>query len=73
MTLCRGIITLGCFLAGASATVYKPDVIQLPTGFFPQGMAIGEDWDVYIGSVGGKYVGNPDLACCPIFCFVASM
>lgn len=55
MMLSRGVVAAcaGLVLAGASAPTYKPDVIYLPTGFFPEGVAIGKDWDVYVGSLGG--------------------
>lgn len=53
----RGIAVLVGFLAGAGASVYKPDVIYLPTGFFPESIVIGDDWDVYVGSLASECSG----------------
>jgi hypothetical protein len=31
--------------------VAVPDVIDLPVGFFPEGIDIGDGYDVYVGSI----------------------
>lgn len=64
MVVVYSIVVLAGFLAGASASVYKPDVIHLPTGFFPEGIEIGDDWDVYVGSIGGKRMIALLVLCC---------
>lgn len=37
-----------------SAASSRLDVIDLPTGFFPEGIALGEEWTVYVSSLGGE-------------------
>ena len=32
----------------------RQDIIDLPTGFFPEGIALAEGWTVYVGSFGSK-------------------
>lgn len=52
-----GIVTSAALLltTGAAAdSIYKPDVIGLPLGFFPEGIAIGHGWTAYVGSLSGK-------------------
>lgn len=46
----------GLFVVGslAIATSAKPDVIDLPTGFFPEGITNGEEWTAYVGSLAGE-------------------
>ncbi len=44
----------------AAGQVAFPDVIQLPGGFFPEGIAVGRGHDVYVGSLstGGIWKGD---------------
>ena len=46
--------------ASAAAPAVYPDVIQLPGGFFPEGIAVGRGHDVYAGSLstGGIWKGD---------------
>ena len=30
------------------------DIIDLPAGFFPEGITLAEEWTVYVGSFGSK-------------------
>lgn len=50
------IVAVASLVTGSLASSYKPDIISLPTGFFPEGIDIGEDWTAYVGSVGGECV-----------------
>lgn len=37
-------------VATAVAATSRLDIIDLPTGFFPEGMTLAEKWTVYVGS-----------------------
>ncbi len=55
-------LVIGLFtpVVSASAQAAFPDVIQLPGGFFPEGIAVGRGHDVYAGSLstGGIWKGD---------------
>lgn len=36
--------------ATAVAATSRLDIIDLPTGFFPEGITLAEEWTVYVGS-----------------------
>lgn len=39
---------------GAESSSSKPDVIQLPVGFFPEGITIAKKSTAYVGSLVGE-------------------
>lgn len=41
-------------ISGATAKSSRLDVIDLPVGFFPEGIALAEEWKIYVGSLLGK-------------------
>lgn len=41
-------------IPGATAKSSRLDVIDLPVGFFPEGIALAEEWTVYVGSLLGE-------------------
>ena len=45
------ILVLAGFAATAAAAPTFPDVIPLPLGFQPEGIAVGQDTDIYAGSL----------------------
>lgn len=50
-------------LIGLEAATSRVDVIDLPMGFFPEGITRGgEDWTAYVGSLNGKYRCHPNDA-----------
>lgn len=48
------VILMLAMVETISAASSRLDVIDLPTGFFPEGIALGEEWTVYVGSLGGE-------------------
>lgn len=44
------------FLAGVTYAVDRPEVIDLPVGFRPEGITKGRDWTAYVGSLAGEGV-----------------
>ena len=63
-----GLVASMASLFGVAAVTSKPDVIDLPTGFFPGGITLGEGWTVYVGSNSGdnlhiyiRYIIHPRL------------
>lgn len=49
------LAVIGSF-PGAAAKSSRLDVIDLPVGFFPEGIALAEEWTVYVGSLLGERV-----------------
>lgn len=39
---------------GAESGRSRPDVIELPVGFFPEGITLGKKWTAYVGSLAGE-------------------
>lgn len=56
-----GVVAAGLALAAGVEAHTKPDVINLPQGFFPEGTANGRGWTIYVGSFGGR---NRHRLCC---------
>jgi outer membrane protein assembly factor BamB len=52
---------LGSAAAPLAASNSYPDVIPLPDGFFPEGIAVGHGHDVYAGSLAGGAIWAGDL------------
>src|SRR3954447_26506814 len=48
-------------LAAVSAAVAFPQVIQLPTGFQPEGIEVGKGTTFYVGSVANGAIWRGDL------------
>lgn len=48
----------GAFL-GVAAASSRPDLIDLPVGFFPEGIALAEEWTVYVGLFNEGGLGGP--------------
>lgn len=44
------VVATGGAFSGATAASSRLDIIDLPVGFFPEGIALAEDWTVYVGS-----------------------
>ena len=59
VAILAGLMTLAT-PAGARSSVY-PDVIALPDGFFPEGIAVGTGHDVYTGSLANGAIWKGDL------------
>lgn len=41
-------------LAGVVFAVDRPEVIDLPMGFRPEGITKGRDWTAFVGSLAGE-------------------
>eukprot|EP00904_Undaria_pinnatifida_P006166 jgi/Undpi1/267/HiC_scaffold_1.g00263.m1 len=61
MHILFGLVASMASLFGAAALTSKPDVIDLPTGFFPGGITLGEGWTVYVGSNSDGSIWKGDL------------
>lgn len=42
-------------LSGVVSAAERLDVISLPTGWGPEGIAIGHPWEVYVGAIFGGF------------------
>lgn len=42
------MLTVATVVSAASSRL---DIIDLPTGFFPEGITLAEEWTVYVGSL----------------------
>ena len=51
----QGVLAVALTILTTAVTVVvgssRLDVIDLPVGFFPEGIALGEGWTVYVGSL----------------------
>lgn len=48
-------LVISLVLVGLEVATSRLDVIDLPMGFFPEGIARGgEDWTAYVGSLNGE-------------------
>ena len=53
--LILGTLVVTLWVAGhASAASSRLDVIELPVGFNPEGIMLGDGWTVYVGSQNGE-------------------
>lgn len=53
-----GSSLLVLLLAGftLSAAAERLEIVDLPMGFFPEGITIGRDWNAYVGSLAGEFI-----------------
>lgn len=52
-------VIAGSAFSGMADASSRLDVIDLPVGFFPEGIALAEEWTVYVGSFDEGIVGRP--------------